>query len=195
MKKTNKLISKFIILILLLIFIPKKITVKGEYINPETEFRAVWISNFVNDVSSYTTEANFKSEMTKVFNIMEHYNLNAMIFHVRTHNNAMYDSDLNPVSSWWSNVNFATFDPLEWLISEAHKRGIEFHAWMNPYRVLSTRYGESLPASNPANNPDNLLTYNGNSILDPGLPLVREFLVDTVLEVIEKYDVDAIHNF
>lgn len=154
------------------------------------EFRAVWISTLTTDIDIYYSEIQFKNEMNKVFTVMEYYKLNAMIFHIRTHNNALYKSKLNPVAGWWKNVDFNKFDPLAWLIDECHKRGIEFHAWMNPYRLGNSHYyGSTLPSVNPANNYANTI----GSILNPGLPIVREFLIDTVMEVIENYDVDAIH--
>ncbi|MFA7435432.1 MAG: family 10 glycosylhydrolase [Bacilli bacterium] len=154
------------------------------------EFRAVWITNITGDVGTYYSKNGFISEMETVFSVMGRFNLNAMIFHIRTHNNALYKSDLNPLSIYWRNVNFDEFDPLEWLIEECHKRGYEFHAWMNPYRVSSGQYATALPAVNPASDSKNLLNYG---LLNPGLPNVREFLIDTVMEVIENYDVDAIH--
>ena len=154
------------------------------------EFRAVWISTLTSDIKPYAGEASFKGEMNEVFAVMEHYKLNAMIFHIRTHNNALYNSKLNPVAGWWKTVDFNKFDPLAWLIDECHKRGIEFHAWMNPYRLGNSHYyGSTVPTINPDSNPANRI----NSILNPGLPNVREFLIDTVMEVIENYDVDAIH--
>ena len=160
------------------------------YIDDGFDFRAVWVSVFAGDIPSYTTEANFKADMNQLFEVMEYFNMNAMIFHIRTHNNALYKSKYNPLASWWANVNFDEFDPLEWLIEESHRRGIEFHAWMNPYRISSSNYVGSIPKSNPANNPEYVL--NGG-ILDPGRPEVRDFLVKTVMEVISNYDVDAIH--
>ena len=63
--------------------------------------------------------------------------MNVLIYHVRTHNDALYKSELNPVSPYFEKVDFTQFDPLGWLIDETHKRGIEFHAWMNPYRITS----------------------------------------------------------
>ena len=165
-----------------------------DYEDKEQEFRAVWVTPWGGDSSlvTYNSEAGFKSNMEYIFTIMEENNLNALIFHVRTHNNAMYKSSLNPVATYWSKVDFNNFDPLEWLISECHKRGIEFHAWLNPYRCGTNHVG-SYSSSNPASNEDNLLTYNSNTILNPGLPVVREFIRDTVLEIVENYDVDAIH--
>ena len=176
------------------------VTIPTEFDFKETEFRGVWVSSFVSDIPSYTTEAKFKADVTEMLDILEYYNYNALIFHVRTHNNALYDSNLNPKASWWRSVDFSSFDPLKWLIDETHKRGMEFHAWMNPYRVQygsSTYKAESYPSVNPASNSDNLLYENGSTsgtvILNPAKEVVKSFLVQTCMEVVRKYDVDAIH--
>ena len=172
------------------------LTINSEYDYQDMQFRGLWVSNFAGDISSYSTEAAFKKEMTTLLDIMEFYHLNALIFHVRTHNNALYDSKLNARASFWSRVKFDQFDPLEWLIDETHKRGIEFHAWMNPYRVKNSSnsyISGSDPQSNPASNPDNLLVCSSVTILDPGKEVVKSFLISTVLEFLNKYDVDAIH--
>ena len=172
------------------------ITIDTDYNYEEFQFRGVWVSNFAGDISNYSTEEQFKKDMTAVLDNMEYYHLNALIFRVRTHNNALYDSKLNPRASFWSKVDFNTFDPLEWLINETHKRGIEFHAWMNPYRVASssnTYKTGTIPQSNPQNNPDNLLKNSSTTILDPGKEVVKSFVINTCLELVNKYDVDAIH--
>ena len=85
------------------------------------------------------------------------------------------------------------------MVEEAHKRGIEFHAWMNPYRVTngfsgnySALNGAGIPA-NPASDPNKLIVINNQVILNPGIPEVREYLYNVVEEFIQKYDVDAIH--
>ena len=135
---------------------------------------------------------------------MEWHNLNALIFHIRIDNDAIYYSSMNPWSSWFTVYGEDPgWDPLEWVIEETHKRGIEFHAWMNPYRITASgkkgvtaaKVASKIPSYNIGSNPDNLLvsseTYG--TILNPGIPEVRTFIVDTCMEVIEKYDVDAIH--
>ncbi len=172
------------------------VTINSEYIYEETQFRGVWVSNFAGDANSFTTEAAFKKEMNSILDTMERFHMNALIFHVRTHNNALYNSNLNPKASYWTRVNFEKFDPLEWLINECHLRGIEFHAWMNPYRVKSssnTYITGSYSSANPASNPDNLLKGNSVTILDPGKEVVKSFLINTCLELVSKYNVDAIH--
>jgi len=164
-----------------------------------SEFRAVWVTTLTGDIAAYSSETQYKAEMNKVFEVMEYYNLNAMIFHIRTHNNALYNSDLNPVASWYSSVDFNLWDPLEWIIEESHKRGIEFHAWLNPYRVSTSYsgtvedYALTVPSYNIASNPENLLKTTNGILLNPGEPAVRNFLVDSVMEIINRYDVDAIH--
>ena len=174
------------------------------YINnePIQEFRAVWFSHFINDASEYKDKESYIEELTKDLDLLKSMNINAILFHVRTHNNALYDSELNPVGKWYKNVDFSEFDPLSWLIDEAHKRGIEFHGWMNPYRVGSL--SDSVTVSdyvnnykdykdNPASSIDNLLYNDETVILNPGLPVVKEFIVDTIKEFVRKYDVDGIH--
>lgn len=169
-----------------------------EYNYPTSQLRAAWVTVFAGDIAGYSSESQYKSMMNEVLDNMQNMGMNAIIYHVRTHNNAMYKSELNPLASWWSGVNFDQFDPLEWLIEECHRRGIEFHAWLNPYRIATNGQNpsfsaESLPAVNPANNPDNLITVGNNIIFDPGIPEVRDFIVDTCMELVENYDIDAIH--
>lgn len=173
-----------------------QILMPAEYIEPDTSFRAVWVSNVVGDIATYANEDQYKAEMMRVFDTMEYYNMNAIIFHVRTHHDAMYKSSLNRLSPNFSGVDFDEFDPLEWMIGESHRRGIEFHAWMNPYRVgagTPESIAAKFPAHNPASSVSNLLSGNQNVILNPGSPAVREFLIDTVMEVVENYDIDGIH--
>lgn len=172
-----------------------------KYITPETDFRAVWISAMVNDIGSYSSINQYKLQMLQVFETMQYFNLNVMIFHMRMHNDAMYKSNLNPLSHHFNKVNFEEFDPITWVIEECHKRGIEFHAWLNPYRISSsglgglsyTEYAKRFPSYNIASNPNNLLASTSGVILNPGEPAVRNFLINTCLEIAENYNVDAIH--
>ena len=161
------------------------------------EFRGVWVSALTSDISGYTTEEAYKKQMIDVLENMEVYNLNVMIFHVRMMNDACYESKYNSWSSYY-NTN-PDKDMLPWLIEECHKRGIEFHAWMNPYRV-TTNVAQSLEecakkykSTNAASKAKNLLKASSCIILNPGEPEVRDFLVNTCMELVENYDVDAIH--
>lgn len=182
--------------------------------NIDTYFRGVWVTpkdggniGNIKPTSTKTKEQkieDYKLEVTRILDIMEWHNLNALIFHIRIDNDAIYYSSMNPWSSWFTVYGEDPgWDPLEWVIEETHKRGIEFHAWMNPYRITASgkkgvtaaQVASKIPSYNIGSNPDNLLvsseTYG--TILNPGIPEVRTFIIDTCMEVIEKYDVDAIH--
>jgi len=170
------------------------------YVDQATDFRAVWVSPLVGDIAPYASEAQYKEQIFSIFETMEYFNMNALIFHVRMNNDALYPSLLNPVASSYQSVDFAEFDPLEWIIEECHKRGIEFHAWLNPYRVGSgtggktlEEYADTFPDYNIASNAAYLLQSTSGVILNPGEVNVRKFIIDTCMEIIENYDVDAIH--
>lgn len=170
----------------------------AEYDYPLNEYRAAWVSHFAGDVHAYKNEESYKAEITTILDNMERWGMNALVFHVRTHNNALYKSELNPLATFYATVNFEEFDPLEWIIEECHKRGMEFHAWMNPYRISttgsSTQYvSGDIPDCNPGKDPSKLLQSGNSIILNPALQEVRDFIVDTCMEVIENYDIDAIH--
>ena len=165
-----------------------------EYDYPTAEYRAVWVSTFVSDIPKYTTEAKFKSDATYLLDDIVSMGMNAIVFHVRTHNNALYNSDLNPIATWWVDVDFDKFDPLTWFIDECHKRGLEFHAWMNPYRITDGYVGEPYPEGHPCLDSTQVLTSGtGAKILDPGSTRVQDFIVDTCMEFLDRYDADAIH--
>ena len=163
---------------------------------PTQQLRAAWVSNYVGSLPSYSTPENWKKQYKIVLDRMQSVVLNTIVFHIRTHNNALYPSKYNPKARYVAGINFDEFDPLTYMIEETHRRGMEFHAWLNPYRVDDSflASGETYPATNPASDPANLLVAgDGKKILNPGLPNVRKFLVDTCMEVVENYDVDAIH--
>lgn len=165
----------------------------AKYDYPTAEYRAAWVSTFVGDIPSFTTEEKFKSDATIVLDNLVKMGMNAIVFHVRTHNNALYRSDLNPVASWWNVVDFDKFDPLTWFIDECHNRGMEFHAWMNPYRVDMKYIGEPYPTNHPCNDSNLLLSNGSATILDPASEVVQDFIVDTCMEFLDRYDADAIH--
>lgn len=177
-----------------------QVKMPDEYVAKEAEFRGMWVSPLVGDIGSYISENSYKSQIYEIFEVMEYYNMNVMIFHMRIYNDALYKSELNPVSKYMKQADFDKWDPIAWVIEECHKRGIEFHAWLNPYRVSSStspgplsEYAKRFPSYNVASNPDFLLQGSSGIILNPGEPVVRAFLINTCMEIIENYDVDAIH--
>ena len=180
----------------------KAIQIPTFYEEKDTEFRGAWVSFYAADVSGYNNKTQMMNQLLDVLETFEYYNLNTILFHVRTHNNAYYPTELAPLSSDVDKCDFDEWDYLEWFIEECHSRGIEFHAWLNPYRISSTSTtAEAIKAKyadcpkNPANNLENVLiskTGDG-AILNPAIPSVRDYIVDVCLELMENYDIDAIH--
>ncbi len=172
-----------------------KVTIPAEYVRPEASFRAVWVSAFTNDIAGFGNMDQYKREIMDMLDVCEYYNMNAVIFHVRVYNDAFYQSKYCKWSRYYSTN--PSWDALPWVIDECHRRGIEFHAWLNPYRVSTAgnlnEVAKRFQANNPASNPDNLLAGDSTVILNPGIPEVREFLVKVCMELIENYQVDAIN--
>lgn len=188
-----------------------QVTVYGETgvtsIDPG-ELRGLWVATVYNidyPVKA-TTDANvLKKEAVTILDHAQYMGLNAIFLQVRPSGDALYPSKYFPWSKYLTGKQgtapSANFDPLGFWIEEAHKRGIELHAWINPYRITRKGAAEpahdftSLVASHPANqNPSWVLKHtDGNLYFDPGVPEVRQFLVDSVLEIIENYDIDGIH--
>src|SRR5690606_28130414 len=89
---------------------------------------------------------------------------------------------------------FRSYDPLNFMIEETHKRNMEFHAWFNPYRALTNSRQNPNPASHVTKtHPDWFISYGGKSYFDPGSPEVREYVVKVMLDVVRRYDIDAVH--
>lgn len=178
------------------------ITLLEEYMEKSQEFRGVWVSPWGGDqdLVTFNSKEGFIQNMKYILDTVKYYNMNTIIYHVRTHNDALYESKLNPVSPYFSKVDFKEFNPLKWMINESHKRGIEFHAWMNPYRIktgnkaskeeIISKYQEY---ANPANDSRCILNGTDSIILDPGREKVRNFIVETINEFLEQFNVDAIH--
>ena len=203
--KRITLITIFVLICTLLLLPQGKVnavTVPSTYVHKTREYRACWVSVYTGDIPSYQNEAQYKQAFNTILDNMESWGMNAIVYHIRIHNDALYNSDTCPIRSAWSKVDFDVFDPLEWSIEAAHARGIEFHAWLNPYRVKSSGVSSTeelqaiaskFPSVNPASDINNLLYTDSGVILDPGLPNVRQFITDTCMDVVTKYDVDAIN--
>ena len=181
------------LLIVLLISMSKSFLEYNDVKEPPQDFRAVWSSPWGGDedLIRFNSIDEFKNNMIYILDTLKMYNMNAFIYHVRTHNDALYKSDLNPVSPYFTKVDFTQFDPLGWLIDETHKRGIEFHAWMNPYRIASddTIDIETLLEKyknypeNPASKKEYILYGIKTIIMDPGKEEVREFISKTIKRI------------
>lgn len=168
------------------------------------EMRGVWVSSVYNldYPSSPTTDPNkLKAEADEILDNCVKWGLNAVFLQVRPSGDALYKSDLFPWSKYLTgSVGTAPqdgFDPLEYWVEAAHKRGLELHAWINPYRITRSKDTEwnSLPSTHPAKmNPDWVVKYSdGNYYFNPGIPEVRDLVTRGAVEIVQNYDVDGLH--
>ena len=163
------------------------------------EQRSVWMSAYVSDwPSSKITESNaatIKLSCQRMLDTLAANNMNAVYFHVRAMADAMYNSAYEPWSSYIvaKRGDVPAFDPLEWIVQEAHKRGIELYAWVNPYRYSpkGSTWGQS-DRDYIHTHPEWLLTTDYETVLNPGIPEVRQRVVDVCRDIIQKYDVDGL---
>lgn len=176
------------------------------------EIRGVWVSTVANiDLNQWVDDQQYKNEIISILNRAQSLNMNTIFFQIRSMNDAMYPSELAPYSRF---IKGAQGEGLDWdilrfTIDEAHKRGLELHAWLNPYRIANmpaeTTHAEmlaTLHADNFAKKNPHLVLKQTNApsggtatfILDPGRPEVRQYLSDVIEEVLTNYpDVDGIH--
>ncbi|MDA3931343.1 MAG: family 10 glycosylhydrolase [Tenericutes bacterium] len=180
----------------------KQVEIPNEYHNKP--FRAMWVSNVVNiDLPTIEDIDLYQNEIIKMLETCVEFNINAIFFQVRTTNDAFYESEFNPYSRYFTGKegNKPPYDVLKWIISETRKRNIEFHAWCNPYRIsmdgkLSVEdYLNTCDDMNFAKkHPEYIvLDQKGQLILNPAKKEVKDFIIDSMIEIVENYDVDGIH--
>lgn len=168
------------------------------------ELNAVWIS-YLEFKSTGYTEKEFRTHVATMFENVASMGMNGVIVHVRPFGDAMYPSANYPWSKYVSGTQGKDpgFDPLQIMIEEAHNRGLEFHAWLNPYRVTTANTDvTSLAASNPArkwltnsttSDDRNVISFGGNLYYNPAKLAVRQLIYRGVSEIVKNYDVDGIH--
>ncbi len=184
---------KFFLLVLLLF--PQNIIAQA----PKRELRAAWIATVFNIdwPSSRGLSVNQqKKEMIEILDTLENLKFNAAILQVKPTSDAFYESKLSPWSYYLTGEQGKNpgYDPLKFFIEEAQKRAIETHIWVNPYRLLN---GEGLEIISPKHiarkNPHWVIEYNGRYYFDPGNPEVQNYVTKEILEIVNNYDIDALH--
>ena len=169
--------------------------------NPKNEFRAVWIATVANidwPKSNIDAVEKQKADFIEILDTYKKMNYNAVIVQIRSAGDAFYPTDLAPWSRYLTGKEGKApspyFDPLEWMITEAHARGFEFHAWLNPYRAtMDSRTEIVSPNHDFYKHPEWMIKYGGKYYYNPALPEVQTHLVTVVNEVVRTYDIDAIH--
>ena len=165
------------------------------------EFRGVWVATVSNiDFPSsklLSTQAQ-KDEFIKLVEMNKRNGMNALVVQIRPASDAFYPSEYEPWSEFLTGKQGTPpnpyYDPLKFMITETHKRGMEFHAWMNPYRAVFNIYNSSIsPTHITRLHPDWFITYGNTKYFDPGNKDAQNFVVNVVRDVVKRYDIDAIH--
>lgn len=168
---------------------------------PKYEFRGVWIATVDNIDFPSSTNLNSEAQKAEFISILEMHKrngMNAIVMQIRPAADAFYPSQLEPWSEWLTGQQgkppVPYYDPLEFMIAETHKRGMEFHAWMNPYRAVFNIAKSSIaPNHITKRHPEWFLDYGGKRYFDPGNKEAQQFVEKVVQDVVRRYDVDAIH--
>ena len=163
---------------------------------PKREFRAAWIQS-VNGQFKGQNEATMKRNLINQLEALQRAGINAIIFQVRPEADALYASQLEPWSRFFTGVQGEApsplWDPMQFMIEECHKRCMEFHAWINPYRV-KTALANPLAANHVYHlHPEWFITYGNQLFFDPALPESRRHICMVITDILTRYDVDAIH--
>ena len=167
----------------------------------KTEMRAVWIATVDNiDYPDFPT-VNSQIQKDAFIRLLDtHHNngINTVIVQVRPSSDAFYASPLEPWSQWLTGVQgkepIPFYDPLEFMVSETHKRGMEFHAWINPYRAINNTTTCSISECHITNtHPEWMIKYGEKLFYDPGNKEVQQYVVEVVKDIVKRYNIDAVH--
>ncbi len=162
------------------------------------EFRGAWIQS-VNGQYMGKSTREIQSMLTQQLDELQKDGVNAIIFQVRAECDALYKSNIEPWSKFLTGVQGKApspyWDPLQWMITECHKRGMELHAWINPYRAKhgSTSTGQLSPSSIVIKRPDLCFAYDNLMILNPGLQETADYTCKVAADIVSRYDIDGFH--
>ncbi|MDO5510472.1 MAG: family 10 glycosylhydrolase [Weeksellaceae bacterium] len=167
----------------------------------DREFRGVWIATVANinwPSTRFLSSEQQQQEAIDILDMLEQHNFNAVVLQVRPSADALYQSVLEPWSYFLTGETGRApepfYDPLEFWIEEAHKRGIELHAWINPYRAHHTAGGKVNQSSMASSASDIVVRLqNGTYWFDPGNIKTQHHISMVVRDLVMRYDLDAIH--
>jgi uncharacterized lipoprotein YddW (UPF0748 family) len=168
---------------------------------PKRELRAAWIATVGNidwPSKQGLSAQQQQQEFVNHISFLQQLGFNAVIVQVRPAADALYESEYEPWSRYLSGKQgqapFPKYDPLTFMIQECHKRNMEFHAWFNPYRALVSSKSNPNPSNHVTRtHPDWIIHYDGKSYFDPGNPAAKEYILKVMLDVVKRYDIDALH--
>lgn len=179
---------------------PNKISIPDK-LSPKREFRGAWIATVDNidwpSAPGLTIDRQ-KKELTGMLDFLGQSGINAVMLQVRPAADAFYAKSREPWSKWLTGKQGRApgpgYDPLEFAITEAHKHGMELHAWFNPYRATTDgKFSALSPEHITRLKPEWFFVYGGIKLFNPGIPEVRDYIVKVFLDVVDNYDIDGVH--
>ncbi|GAA1693580.1 family 10 glycosylhydrolase [Fodinicola feengrottensis] len=166
---------------------------------PKYQLRGLWIASVVNIDWPSTPGLSAdqqKAELLAWYDLAVHRGLNAVMLQIRPTADAFWPSPLEPWSQYLTGQQGGDpgYDPLAFAVSEAHKRNLELHGWFNPYRVsMQTDPNQLLPTHPARQHPDWVFPYGPKLYYNPGIPAVRAFVQDAIMDAVTRYDLDGVH--
>ncbi|MDR1984334.1 MAG: family 10 glycosylhydrolase [Prevotellaceae bacterium] len=187
---------KKLILLTLLVAIAAT-SVYSQQQEPKREFRGAWVHTVGNQKYREMTTDQMKQHFSDLLDEFEKTKINAVIFQVRPQADAFYTNSIEPWSRFITGKQGAApspiWDPLQFMVEECHKRGMELHAWFNPYRVTSNDKEVLCNEHLYYKKPHLFVKYGKQIYFDPGEPESREHTVKVIADVVKRYDIDAVH--
>jgi uncharacterized lipoprotein YddW (UPF0748 family) len=168
---------------------------------PKREFRGVWVATVANIDWPSRPGLDVERQKKELLEILDEHQkskMNAILFQIRPAADAFYGRGRESWSRFLTGRQGTApepyYDPLEFAIEEAHKRGMELHAWINPYRATTDLVNAHIsPDHITRQKPEWFFSYGGKKLFNPGLPQVREYITGVVVDIVRNYDVDGIH--
>ena len=170
--------------------------IRAQIPQPKREFRGAWIQ-CVNGQFLGMGTAQMQAELTRHLDALQQARCNTVIFQVRPEGDALYQSAIEPWSRFLTGRQGTPpspyWDPLAWMVTECHRRGMELHAWINPFRAKTK--GTTELAANHAYWKDKgrFVSYDGLLLFDPGRPENRDYICHVAGDIVRRYDVDGLH--
>jgi len=176
--------------------------VSAQSVSPKREFRGVWVATVDNldwPVRG-ASPASQQAALVAIFDKLKATGTNVIVFQIRTECDALYQSSIDPWSRWLTGTQGLApnplWDPLTFAVDEAHKRGMELHAWFNPYRAVKSIGSYTQSATHVSKtHPDWTLTSTADKLiyLNPGLPEVRDYVSAVCADIVRRYNIDGLH--
>ena len=188
--------TKYMLKHISLIFLIILILPFNAYPQKKREFRGAWIQ-CVNGQFQGMTPSEMRETLSNQLDILQNDGVNAIIFQVRPECDALYQSSLEPWSRFLTGEQGKApqpfWDPLKWIIDQCHKRGMELHAWINPYRAKTKATTQLSSKHIAVRHPERIFEYDGQYILNPAIDDNRRYICNVVGDILRRYDVDGLH--